>query len=114
MAYKNSLHTQYAIATIDENTKIFLHRFILKYNGQLDIDHINHDGLDNRKRNLRICSHSKNLTNQHNYNNGIYKTKSNKYRATICKNNKTIYIGTYDTEDDAIYHRKIEEKKLFS
>lgn len=110
---KNSLHTQYAITTISKNTKIFLHRLVLKYDGILDIDHINHDGLDNRKRNLRICSHSKNLTNQYNYNNGIYKTNSNKYRASICKDNKTIYIGTYDTEDEAIYHRKIEEKKLF-
>jgi len=110
---KNSLHTQYAISTINENKKIFLHRLILHYNGKSDIDHINHNGLDNRKSNLRICSHNKNLTNQYNYNNGIYKTNSNKYRASICKNNKTIYIGTYDTEDEAIYYRKLKEKELF-
>lgn len=41
-----------------------LHRFVLNYDGNLDVDHINHDKLDNRKSNLRIVSKSMNGINR--------------------------------------------------
>ena len=41
-----------------------LHRFILKYKGDEVIDHLNRNGLDNRKNNLRIVSHSINMRNR--------------------------------------------------
>ncbi len=110
---KHSLHTDYAITTIDENTKIFLHRLILDYYGEMDVDHNDHNGLNNRKYNLEVCSHSKNLTNQHNINNGIYQVQSGRFRSTICINNKTIYIGTFDTFKEALTARKNKEYELF-
>jgi len=110
---KKSLHTDYAIATIDEQNKLFMHRLILDYYGEQDIDHNNHNGLDNRKFNLEVCSHSKNLTNQHNKYNGVYKVKSGRYRSTICIDSKTIYIGTYDNPEDALNARKEKEYELF-
>ena len=88
-----------------------MHRLILNYNDEDDIDHINHNGLDNRKSNLRILTHSSNLMNQYNDDNGIYQVKSGKYRSTICVNGKTIYLGTYDTFDGALNIRKQEERK---
>ena len=110
---KESRNTDYAITTINENKKIFLHRYILNYTGNLDIDHINHNGLDNRKENLRIISHAKNIANQYNDDNGICKVKSGRYRVTICKNSKSIYIGTYDTFDKAYIVRKSLEETMF-
>lgn len=40
-----------------------LHRLILDYYGPLEIDHINHNSLDNRKQNLRIVTRSENASN---------------------------------------------------
>ena len=40
-----------------------LHRLILDYYGPKEIDHINHDTLDNRKANLRIDTRSENASN---------------------------------------------------
>lgn len=48
---------------------IRMHRVVLGYSGVLDIDHINHNALDNRRVNLRIVSRSTNILNRrrHNY-----------------------------------------------
>lgn len=81
---KKSNNTSYCMSYIN-NKKVFLHRFLLGYSGELDVDHIDHNGLNNRRDNLRIISHAKNITNQHNINNGIYKVKSGRFRATIQK-----------------------------
>ena len=100
------------ICSINERKKVFMHRLVLGYREGLDVDHINGNGLDNRKCNLRICSHSKNIANQHKRTAGICKVPSGRYRASICHNYKTIYIGTYDTEDEAIEARKTKELEL--
>jgi len=42
---------------------IRMHRFIMNAPKNMDVDHINHDTLDNRKCNLRICTRSQNLMN---------------------------------------------------
>jgi hypothetical protein len=43
---------------------IRMHREVLGYSGQQDIDHINHCGTDNRRSNLRVVTRSENLLNQ--------------------------------------------------
>lgn len=43
---------------------LYMHRFILGARAGQRVDHVNGNGLDNRRKNLRICSHSKNLQNQ--------------------------------------------------
>lgn len=42
----------------------YLHRFITGAPTGTDVDHINHNTLDNRRSNLRVCSHQSNLLNQ--------------------------------------------------
>ena len=102
---KRSLNTNYATSTTSGGKKILLHRLILGYNGNMDIDHINGDGLDNRKSNLRIILHSTNISNQRKPMAGIFKVKSGRFRASICHNYKTIYIGIYNTKEEAIEAR---------
>lgn len=53
----------YARASIHGVT-VYLHRLILDAPAELVSDHINHDGLDNRRVNLRLCSHAKNMGNR--------------------------------------------------
>lgn len=97
---KKSSNTNYCI-TNQNGHNIFLHRLILSYDGNMDIDHINHNGLDNRKSNLRIISHSHNLLNQHNNSNGVKTLPSGRFSAYIMLNGKTIYLGTFDTFQEA-------------
>ena len=110
---KNSHRTDYAITTINKKKKLWLHRLITGYEGNLDIDHINGNGLDNRKENLRICSRSRNAMNLHRKYQGVRKMESGRYRAAIQHNYKSIHIGTYDTIEEALEARKAKELELF-
>jgi hypothetical protein len=67
------------------------------------VDHINGDTLDNRRINLRVCSHSENMRNQKRKSKGVsYSKKLNIYRARITVDNSTIALGTYKTEEEAV------------
>lgn len=90
-----------------DNKIISLHRFILK-NPHNPIDHINGDGLDNRKSNLRICSHAENMMNRkiHKNNNSGFKgvyfdSPKKKYRAKIRFHSKFYHIGYYSSAIEA-------------
>jgi hypothetical protein len=72
-----------------------------------DIDHEDHDGLNNQKENLRICSHSKNMQNakkQKRTTSSMYKgvcIHRTSFAANIQLDKKQIYIGLFKTEEDA-------------
>lgn len=94
----------YALNSKDEK----MHRVILGLGkGRTKVvDHINHNGLDNRKDNLRICSMSENLMNSRKLKQGTspYKgvTKYGaKYRARIYVDNKLTSLGMYENEKEA-------------
>lgn len=62
------------------------------------IDHKNHNRIDNRVDNLRIVSHRQNLENINCK--GYYWSKG-KWQAKIRTNNKEIYLGRFENENDA-------------
>ncbi len=99
----------YVIATIPNGTKssdekIHLHRLISGYDGNdLVIDHINRNPLDNRKCNLRIVNQQTNAANKGN--SGVVLVPSGRYQAHVTRHYKNIYIGTYDTYDEAVAAR---------
>ena len=99
---RNTHNINYAIASLPENKKIHLHRYVLNYNGDKDVDHINHNGLDNRKDNLRVVNHPENMRNQKDNRIGIKKVPSGRYSTVVTVNYKAIYLGTFDTYDEAL------------
>lgn len=57
----------YAMTEVVNNGKsrrLYMHRLITGASGKLEVDHINGDGMDNTRANLRIVSHQQNLVNQ--------------------------------------------------
>ena len=98
-----------------------LHRFVLdlhRGDGK-EVDHINQDPADCRVCNLRFCTHQQNLYNQrpHRGNKlgvkGVQQLENGKFRARIGYNNKTYYIGTYDTLEEA-RNARIEIEKIIA
>ncbi len=85
---------------------IEMHRQILNAPAGLLCDHKNHNGLDNRRANLRLCTPSQNSQNQlpRAGFSSIYKGVSrekNKWRADIRLNGRPIFIGYFDDQIDA-------------
>jgi hypothetical protein len=95
---------------VSKNKKnyILMHRFIMKPDKGMVIDHLDGNPLNNKKNNLRICTHAENMRNSKiNINNksgykGVsYQENRNNYRASIKFNNKTINIGDFIDPIDA-------------
>lgn len=76
-----------------------------------NIDHINGDKKDNSILNLRECTKSQNAANTKSI--PVYRTKSGKWRAQICKNYKIKHIGTFDTKTEAEEKYKMNHRELF-
>lgn len=64
------------------------------------IDHINLDKSDNRLCNLRNITHQKNLFNTH-AKGFTWDKQTNKYKAQIQLNSKSITLGRFDTPEEA-------------
>lgn len=90
-----------------KNKHIYMHRLIMGSPKGMDIDHINHNTLDNRRPNLRICTRSQNHFNRLKYPSaskykGVSRIKSTgQWRARIKINRKEIHLGSFWDERDA-------------
>ncbi len=84
---------------------IKLARFLLKYNGQNVVDHINGNPLDNRRSNLRIVTATRNKQNVRPR--GVNLRKNNRWQVTFQRNKKQYCVGTYDTFEQAKKAREI-------
>jgi hypothetical protein len=87
-----------------------LHRFILglRHGDGIEADHINRNGLDNRRENLRLCSRMENNQNsvkpprerKHLYR-GLGQQKNGRFTAHIQEAGHFRHIGTFDTQEEA-------------
>jgi hypothetical protein len=97
---------------------ILMHRVIIKAKKGDLVDHINGDGLDNRKSNLRIATNQQNQRNRHivwsssGYKGVSYDKERDKFSAGIRIDGKTIHLGRYNTAIEAaiIYDEAALEK----
>lgn len=88
---------------------IYLHRMVMGNPAGMDVDHISHDTLDNRKENLRSCTHAQNLRNRKgpNSNNksGIrgvcWFRRDGTWHAQIKVDGRRIHLGYFATKEEA-------------
>ena len=118
----NGFYIQFHIKDLtkkDGRTTIGLHRWILNCKKGLQVDHINHNTLDNRRCNLKICTQLENANNKGFYKNnksgikGVYFLKDYGYWIAELKYNKVCYRSRQcKTKEEAIIERKILEKRF--
>lgn len=88
----------------------YMHRFIMGYPSDGLVDHINHDGLDNRKLNMRVVSQSQNQMNRasapSNSTSGVrgvtWNKRDRKWRSMIVAGGKRKCLGSFNSIVDAI------------
>ena len=81
-----------------------MHRYLLDAPDDMVVDHINHIRYDNRKENLRICTQSQNNINKKIQ--GYTIRDGKRYEVTIRINGKPVYIGRFNTKEEALEARK--------
>ena len=98
-----------------ERIRLKMHRMIMNAPDDTLIDHVDHDGLNNQKSNLRLCSKTENgqnrkgptITNPTGYRGVSVRQHTKRFMARICVNGKSIYLGYYNTPSEA--HSAFEE-----
>lgn len=117
----------YVITTIykrktKEHKGMMLHRYLMNVQdipwNKCVIDHINGNIKDNRKLNLRVVTQSENGMNSKlskNNTSGVVGVvqQNNKWAAYIRYKTEQIYLGIFDTFEEAVKTRKEAEEKYF-
>ena len=116
--YKWKLSVQ-GYAASGENS-ILMHRLIMNCPKDMVVDHIDHDTLNNRKANMRVCTRSNNGSNQvvqKNNKTGVtgvhWDNKRELWIAQIMLDYKHIPLGSFVEFEDAVAARKSAEDKYF-
>ncbi len=108
----------FMVEGVRKNT--YIHRDIMNPPKYMEIDHKNGDGLDNRRKNLRVCTKSQNAMNRKSqkYSTSIYlgvswDKEKKRWRAIIKANGKTKKLGRFKTELEAAIIYNIAARKYF-
>ncbi len=115
-------NTWYAARRFSDTGKTtFMHRLITGAPAGLLVDHINRNGLNNTRKNIRQCTHTQNMRNKGPARNssskykGVKRNKANKkFKAAITCDGKRHYLGTFKDEIEAAKAYDKKAKQLFA
>jgi hypothetical protein len=110
--------TTYAMFRTADAGTVYMHRMISGFPKGMDVDHRDGNGLDNRRSNLRVCTHAKNIANQKlsrantsGYKGVSWDKKRGAWEAHIKYDQKKRFLGYFDDKADAAraYNAKAAE-----
>jgi hypothetical protein len=113
-------HTWYACADIDRE-RIYMHRFILGLERDgYQVDHLDRNGLDNQRENLRLATPRMNRHNMRKqdctsskYRGVSWYKRHSKWKARIQDCGKHHWLGYFDSEEAAAKAYDHEARRLF-
>lgn len=86
---------------------VFMHRLLLLPEPDQHIDHVNGNGLDNRRANLRLCTRAQNNANARSrgqtsrYKGVCWDQQRSSWSSKTCTNGRTVNLGRFLDEIDA-------------
>ena len=110
--------TFYASTKSEDGRQVYMHRFITHAPDGFEVDHINGNGLDNRRKNLRLASRQENARNRSVQRNSTTKLKGvyragDKFRAVICVDDKLLHLGVFNAPEIAALAYDLAARRLF-
>lgn len=98
----------YAARNAGRRTTVALHRFLTGAPRGFQVDHLNCNGLDNRRANLRVCSQSQNQGNSRRRTDNTsgfkgvsWNKQAGKWQARIRRGGRRVHLGYFTTPEDA-------------
>jgi hypothetical protein len=83
---------------------IYMHRYLLNAAPGTVVDHLDGNKRNNQRSNILLCTQSENMANSIKYNKTGFKgvcRSLDKYAAYIDKHKKRMYLGTFNTAEEA-------------
>lgn len=105
--FKNGYAARSITIGKNKQKRIWMHDVLMPHPDNLEVDHINRNGLDNRKNNLRIVTHKENSDNRRDlFKNNTSGVKgvcfhNGKWQASYRHNGHLTYIGRFSTINEA-------------
>lgn len=109
---------QYAATNLPNRKKLRLHTLIVSPSGNLVVDHISRDKLDNRRSNLRECSpssnnHNKEVKNPHGLRGVTWNKRKQKWVSQISIGDKNKGLGYHLSKEAAAKAYDEKAKELY-
>ena len=108
MEHKWSIYgSGYAHGYVDGKL-VSMHRWLIDAPKGMEVDHVNMDKLDNRKKNLRLCSSGQNkgntgvsVSNSSGYRGVYFRKDRRNFNAQIHIRGRHVHLGTFDDPAEA-------------
>ena len=110
----NKRGTVYAIRRTQQGRTVYMHREIMRASKGSVVDHIDHNTLNNRRCNLRVCTQEQNYANMGPHGGasgyvGVY-PRGKRWEAGITWRGEHFYLGRYD---DPVEAAKARDRKAY-